>query len=188
MDVDNGYDAFSLDNTRHTLSDEPGKDRQDSRALRLEWQRELDAMTVETSVTAATTDETAVAPGDYTAQAATVLTIPAGAASVTFDVPTVDNDIDDGDRTFTVTLTAPLSPSVLGDATATGTITDDDTAGVTIDVGDGLTVVEGSPSDTYEVVLDSEPTDDVAAWSASANFAPCTSACSFTVPAKPRMI
>jgi hypothetical protein len=113
------------------------------------------------SVTAATSDGTAVAPGDYTAQAATVVTIPAGAASVTFDVPTVDNDIDDGDRTFTVTLTAPLSPSVLGDATATGTITDDDTAGVTIDVGDGLTVVEGGPSDTYEVVLDSEPTDDV---------------------------
>ena len=58
IDIDNGYDAFSLDNTRHTLSDEPGKDRQDSRALGLEWQRELDAMTVETSVTAATTAST----------------------------------------------------------------------------------------------------------------------------------
>ena len=58
IDIDNGYDAFSLDNTRHTLSDEPGKGRQDSRALGLEWQRELDAMTVETSVTAATTAST----------------------------------------------------------------------------------------------------------------------------------
>ena len=58
IDIDNGYDAFSLDNTRHTLSDEPGKDRQDSRALGLEWQRELDAMTVETSGTAATTAST----------------------------------------------------------------------------------------------------------------------------------
>jgi len=58
IDIDNGYDAFSLDNTRHTLSDEPGKDRQDSRALGLEWQRELDAMTVETSLTAATTAST----------------------------------------------------------------------------------------------------------------------------------
>ncbi|WP_185906552.1 TonB-dependent receptor [Teredinibacter haidensis] len=28
VDVDNGYDAFSLDNNRHTLSDEPGHDRQ----------------------------------------------------------------------------------------------------------------------------------------------------------------
>jgi iron complex outermembrane receptor protein len=30
---DNGYDAFSLDNTRHTLSDQPGFDRQDTKAL-----------------------------------------------------------------------------------------------------------------------------------------------------------
>ncbi|NHO66426.1 TonB-dependent receptor [Aestuariicella hydrocarbonica] len=30
VDVDNGYDGFSLDNTRHTLSDEPGHDHQES--------------------------------------------------------------------------------------------------------------------------------------------------------------
>ncbi len=28
VDIDNGYDAFSLDNNRHTLSDEPGHDKQ----------------------------------------------------------------------------------------------------------------------------------------------------------------
>ena len=32
-DFDNGYDAFSLENTRHTLSDQPGFDRQDTKAL-----------------------------------------------------------------------------------------------------------------------------------------------------------
>ncbi|MDX2348781.1 MAG: TonB-dependent receptor [Porticoccus sp.] len=39
-DVDNGYDGFSLDNTRHTLSDQPGKDSQESTALGIEtiWQ------------------------------------------------------------------------------------------------------------------------------------------------------
>tara|TARA_R110000822_G_scaffold159476_29_gene299629 strand:- start:509 stop:2749 length:2241 start_codon:yes stop_codon:yes gene_type:complete len=39
-DVDNGYDGFSLDNTRHTLSDQPGKDRQESTAVGIEtiWQ------------------------------------------------------------------------------------------------------------------------------------------------------
>ncbi|MEM6484408.1 MAG: TonB-dependent receptor [Pseudomonadota bacterium] len=36
-DVDNGYDAFSLDNTRSTLSDEPGRDRQESNALGLDY-------------------------------------------------------------------------------------------------------------------------------------------------------
>lgn len=34
-DVDNGYDAFSLDNNRRTLSDDPGRDRQISKALAL---------------------------------------------------------------------------------------------------------------------------------------------------------
>jgi outer membrane cobalamin receptor len=41
VDIDNGYDAFSLDNTRRTLSDNPGHDRQKSSALALEtkWQK-----------------------------------------------------------------------------------------------------------------------------------------------------
>jgi iron complex outermembrane receptor protein len=38
VDVDNGYDAFSLDNVRHTLSDEPGFDRQDSTYVSLKNQ------------------------------------------------------------------------------------------------------------------------------------------------------
>jgi len=39
VDVDNGYDAFSLDNTRSTLSDEPGHDRQETMAgsVRIDW-------------------------------------------------------------------------------------------------------------------------------------------------------
>ncbi|MEM1080328.1 MAG: TonB-dependent receptor, partial [Pseudomonadota bacterium] len=39
LDIDNGYDGFSLDNTRTTLSDEPGFDRQDTLAgsVQLEW-------------------------------------------------------------------------------------------------------------------------------------------------------
>ncbi|MFK7865351.1 MAG: TonB-dependent receptor [Pseudohongiellaceae bacterium] len=33
VDIDNGYDSFTLDNSRTTLSDEPGQDRQESTAL-----------------------------------------------------------------------------------------------------------------------------------------------------------
>jgi iron complex outermembrane receptor protein len=58
IDVDNGYDAFSLNNTRNTLSDEPGKDKQDSKALGLEWQRELDQLRLESSLTGATSKST----------------------------------------------------------------------------------------------------------------------------------
>ncbi len=113
------------------------------------------------SVTATASDGTAVDPGDYTDPGATEVTIPAGATSATFDIVTIDNDIDDGDKTFTVTLSAPSSPATLDDATGVGTITDDDTAGVTVDEGDGLSVIEGGGSDTYSVVLDSEPTANV---------------------------
>ena len=36
VDIDNGYDAFSLDNTRETLSDNPGQDRLEMLALSIE--------------------------------------------------------------------------------------------------------------------------------------------------------
>lgn len=40
VDIKNGYDAFSLDNNRHTLSDEPGSDRQQSLSIagKSHWQ------------------------------------------------------------------------------------------------------------------------------------------------------
>ena len=56
VDIDNGYDAFSLDNTRHTLSDEPGHDRQTSTALALDWHGALDAVSVEGRLTLADTE------------------------------------------------------------------------------------------------------------------------------------
>ncbi len=56
IDVDNGYDAFSLDNTRHTLSDEPGKDKQQSYATGLQWHRELDKLVLDLAATGASTD------------------------------------------------------------------------------------------------------------------------------------
>jgi len=39
VDVDNGYDAFSLDNTRETLSDAPGEDNLDMTSALLRWRR-----------------------------------------------------------------------------------------------------------------------------------------------------
>ncbi|MCV6626108.1 MAG: TonB-dependent receptor, partial [Cellvibrionaceae bacterium] len=39
LDVDNGYDHFTLDNSRNTLSDQPGHDRQQSKAVaaKFDW-------------------------------------------------------------------------------------------------------------------------------------------------------
>ena len=51
VDVDNGYDAFSLDNTRRTLSDEPGHDQQKSWSIAGKSYWEINpAMALETIV------------------------------------------------------------------------------------------------------------------------------------------
>ena len=48
-DIDNGYDAFSLDNNRNTLSDEPGEDCQESTAVSIKAVWEMQAgVTLET--------------------------------------------------------------------------------------------------------------------------------------------
>jgi outer membrane receptor protein involved in Fe transport len=39
VEVNNGYDAFSLDNTRETLSDQPGEDRLDMTSALIRWNR-----------------------------------------------------------------------------------------------------------------------------------------------------
>jgi hypothetical protein len=41
VDIDNGYDAFTLDNSRTTLSDEPGRDKQSSVAFAVDSTWEL---------------------------------------------------------------------------------------------------------------------------------------------------
>lgn len=53
IDADNGYNAFSLENTRNTRSDEPGHDRQESSALSIlaSWDGS-ETYTLETQVTA----------------------------------------------------------------------------------------------------------------------------------------
>ncbi len=56
VDVDNGYDAFSLDNNRRTLSDEPGRDRQDTTALSLQWTGQRESLDIEATLSAASTD------------------------------------------------------------------------------------------------------------------------------------
>ena len=57
VDLDNGYDAFSLDNTRHTLSDEPGKDRQKSLSLAAEGRWEFSQRTAAEAILTATDGE-----------------------------------------------------------------------------------------------------------------------------------
>lgn len=57
VDIDNGYDAFSLDNDRYTRSDEPGRDAQDTAygSVALDYDG-ADAFSVEASLSRARSD------------------------------------------------------------------------------------------------------------------------------------
>lgn len=57
LDLDNGYDAFSLDENRKTRSNEPGHDRQESRAIALDSDWKIsDAINMESIFTINRTD------------------------------------------------------------------------------------------------------------------------------------
>ena len=76
------------------------------------------------SVNFATSNGTATSPGDYTGASGT-LTFSPGDTTKTVAITVNGDTIDEPDETFTLTLSSPVSVT-LGDATGTGTITDDD--------------------------------------------------------------
>ena len=93
------------------------------------------------TVNYATSDGSASAGTDYTTTTGT-LTFAAGVATQTFTVPIIGDVIYETDETFTVALSGPSSGARLADATATGTITnDEDSPG--LNIGDASTT-EGS--------------------------------------------
>ncbi len=98
---------------------------------------------------------------DYLTLSDDPYSIPAGATSAEGLFLIHDDFVDEDDEEFTVTLTvAPDSGYQVVGGPATVTITDNDTAGVTVQAVNPLAVAEGG-SNTYTVVLDSQPTHDV---------------------------
>ena len=79
-----------------------------------------------------TSDDTATSPADYTAQT-DVLTIPAGMATGTIEVPTIDDTVSEENEEFIMTLTGatggdpgPVDRVILGSNVATATIIDNE--------------------------------------------------------------
>ncbi|KAA3664513.1 MAG: hypothetical protein DWQ04_05355 [Chloroflexi bacterium] len=84
-----------------------------------------------------------------------------GETSKTFAVYVSGDAVAEQDEGFTVTLSNP-SGAMITTGTATGTIQNDDTASVTVTESGGSTnVTEGSATDSYTLVLTSEPTANV---------------------------
>lgn len=104
---------------------------------------------------------TATAAIDYTLATGTVSFAP-GQTTTTISLTILDDEIDEPIETLTVTLTDPLN-ATLGVATDfVYTITDNDTAGLTIaGLGGSTAVTEGGVTDSFTVVLTSEPTSTV---------------------------
>jgi hypothetical protein len=110
----------------------------------------------------ATSNGTAIQPGDYTATEGT-LTFNPEETSKEIKVPVIGDWIDEADETFTVTLSNP-NPGTRANietGTATGTILDDDTAGFTVSPTENLQTSESGGTDTFTIVLNSQPTGDV---------------------------
>ena len=89
-------------------------------------------------------------------------TVTAGNLSKTFNITIVDDSLDETDETIVIVWNKfPNSDAAPASITFTGTITDNDTAGVTIS-RTALTVTEqNTTGDTYTVVLNSQPTANV---------------------------
>ena len=114
---------------------------------------------------------------DYTGQASTEVTISAGARSATLEVQTIQDTVVEGGETFTATLSAGSLPTGvrLGtDKTATVTITDDDSATVSL-VLSSSSIGENGGSTTVTAALSAESSADVTLTVSAAAVSPAES-------------
>ena len=114
-----------------------------------------EAGSAQVTVAYATSGGSATQGMDYTAASGT-LTFAPGDTAETISVPLTDDTLVEGDETFQVTLSAPQQ-ATLADATATGTITDNDQASTALLLSldpDRVTEGGGARSITVTVTLD----------------------------------
>ncbi len=133
---------------------------------------ELSAASGQTVTVPYTLGGTAIAGTDYTEPSSRSVMISPGQTHADITVPVKGDEIDEENKTVTVTLGMPTNATVStaeGAGTATGTITDDDTRGISVqpvtltleETDDTGTGTEEENKDTYDVVLTSEPTGTV---------------------------
>ncbi|MFN8531110.1 MAG: Calx-beta domain-containing protein [Anaerolineae bacterium] len=117
--------------------------------------------TFTTTVDYTTNNGTAVQPADYTLTSG-VLTFTPGVTTQTITVPVIGELIDEGNETYTVDLSNAVNANI-SDSQGLGTITDDDTAGVTISPSTppNLITTEAGGTANFTVVLNTQPTADV---------------------------
>ena len=101
--------------------------------------------------TSTETGDTAIAGADYTASSG-IAAITANSTSATFTVPILQDKIDENSEVFSVTLSNPSqSGATLSDATAMGTISDDDDAPALVFSVDETSIAENGGTATITV-------------------------------------
>ncbi|MCW3808091.1 Calx-beta domain-containing protein, partial [Plebeiibacterium marinum] len=104
-------------------------------------------------------DDSAIIPDDLSNLSGSVEFTGTAGETKTFEVPTTEDQIDEDNETYGVALSTSNSLVDASDI-ATGTITDNDDAGITISAISNNTT-EGGQTATFTVVLTSKPTDNV---------------------------
>ncbi len=102
-----------------------------------------------------TTDVSATAGVDYVGVVTGLVTFAPGVTTQTVDITVNGDYVDENDETYTVDLSGAVGATIT-DAQGLGTITDDDTAGVTV-TPTAVIVTENGLAQTYTVVLNSQP-------------------------------
>ena len=145
--------------TMVTLSVSPDSVSEDAGSTRVTVTGSLNSVARDSDTTVMVSVEsgTAIAGTDFSTVSDFPLTIAANETrgTATFNLVPTNDDVDESDETLTVS----GSTTGLAVDSETMTITDDDTAGVTV-TPTGLTVTEGS-SQSYTVRLTSQPTGNV---------------------------
>ncbi|MDZ8078188.1 MAG: DUF4347 domain-containing protein [Nostoc sp. DcaGUA01] len=114
-----------------------------------------------------TSNDSAIVGVDYTPLTGT-LTFNPGVISQTITVPILDDFVDEANERFFVNLTNSTNATI-ADNQGIGTITDDDTAGITISPTNALVTTEAGSIANFSIQLDSQPTADVTLSLSSSN-------------------
>ena len=160
-DVTSGSDSVTV-NWQAPLGSQPeltvGSGEDDEDAGSFTFTVTLNPSSLQTvTVDYATGGGTATSGSDYT-PASGSLTFSPGDTTRNVTVTIADDDLDESDETFNLMLSDAVNASI-PIPTGAFTIRDDDTAGVT--VSDTSLEIDEGDSDTYTVVLDSQPTHTV---------------------------
>jgi pimeloyl-ACP methyl ester carboxylesterase len=112
------------------------------------------------SVHYATNDGSATTGSDYSATSGDLI-FDLGVTNQTFSVPITNDNLIEGDETVNLVLSSPVNATLGSPNSAVLTIVDNDIAGIIVTPTSGLVTTEGGGADSFNVMLDSQPADNV---------------------------